>query len=144
MHQNLSYFHRVKGDRNLVRILLRDEIFLRRIICEENSSRLTPKSRLKTSDLKRNRGYAVEEMSKMKRLNPKAFTRMFRLDPITFHWLLDKISPDLERAGRNQYSGLSKIDDVIPSKTSTSAKGLADSILNNENSFLEQPYPNFL
>ena len=105
MYNNLNYFHRVKGDKNLVRILLRDESFLRRIIDEENASRLTPRSRLKTSDLQRNRGYAVEEMSKMERLNPKAFTRMFRLDPITFHWLLDKISPDIERAGRNQYSG---------------------------------------
>ena len=99
MYHNLNYFHRVKGDRNLVRVLLRHEIFLRCIIDEGNASRLTPRSRLKTSDLQRNRGYAVEEMSKMERLNPKAYTRMFRLDPITFHWLLDKISPDIERAG---------------------------------------------
>lgn len=97
----------------LIDTLLRDEAFLRRIITGGIATKRTLKTRFKSSDLKRNRGYGLEEMNNLERFNPKAFCRMFRLKPETFNWLLSNIEADLLKLGRSSFVGLSTLSDSV-------------------------------
>ena len=111
------HLKRFEDDRKILHLLLKDPEFLRGTGIIGGSTRRKMRSRLRPKELRRNRGYALQEMDVMERYSPKSFTRMFRLSPVEFHALLDKIKPDSERLGRSNIPKMVGLDDVIEPKT---------------------------